>query len=120
MLVAAGLPVDTATSFVELIAASRAEAVAKMETTLRQIEAMSGRVGALATERDQYRRDFAAMADRAAELACEVTAREKDRDDYRAMVADLLASAHPHPVEHPTMTKQWEHARELLKNGPQP
>lgn len=41
-----------------------------------------------------------------------------ERDAYRAMVADLLASAHPHPVEHPTMTKQWARARELLKNGP--
>jgi hypothetical protein len=41
-----------------------------------------------------------------------------DRDAYRAMVCDLLASAHPHPTEHPTMTRQWNRARELLKNGP--
>lgn len=41
-----------------------------------------------------------------------------ERDAYRAMIADLLASAHPHPTEHPTMTKQWARARELLKNGP--
>lgn len=41
-----------------------------------------------------------------------------ERDAYRAMVCDLLASAHPHPVEHPTMTKQWARARELLKTGP--
>ena len=41
-----------------------------------------------------------------------------ERDAYRAMLRDLLASAHPHPTEHPTMTKQWERARELLKNGP--
>lgn len=43
---------------------------------------------------------------------------EKERDTYRAMICDLLASAHPHPKEHPTMTRQWARARELLKNGP--
>jgi hypothetical protein len=43
---------------------------------------------------------------------------EHERDAYRAMLCDLLASAHPHPTEHPTMTKQWGRARELLKNGP--
>lgn len=43
---------------------------------------------------------------------------ESERDAYRAMICDLLASAYPHPVEHPTMTKQWNRARELLKNGP--
>jgi hypothetical protein len=43
---------------------------------------------------------------------------QAERDAYRAMVCDLLASAHPHPTEHPTMTKQWARARELLKNGP--
>lgn len=43
-----------------------------------------------------------------------------ERDAYRSMLCDLLASAHPHPVEHPTMTKQWNRARELLKNGPTP
>jgi len=45
---------------------------------------------------------------------------EHERDAYRAMVADLLASAYPHPIEHPTMTKQWARARALLKNGPTP
>ena len=43
---------------------------------------------------------------------------EAERDAYRAMICDLLASAHPHPTEHPTMTKQWERARALLKDGP--
>jgi hypothetical protein len=41
-----------------------------------------------------------------------------ERDAYRSMLCDLLASAHLHPTEHPTMTKQWARARELLKNGP--
>jgi hypothetical protein len=41
-----------------------------------------------------------------------------ERDAYRAMVADLLASASPHPTEHPTMARQWKRARELLENGP--
>lgn len=43
---------------------------------------------------------------------------EIERDTYRAMICDLLASAYPHPVEHPTMTKQWNRARALLKDGP--
>lgn len=41
-----------------------------------------------------------------------------ERDAYRAMICDLLASAVPHPVEHPTMTKQWARAKKLLKEGP--
>jgi hypothetical protein len=40
-----------------------------------------------------------------------------ERDAYRTIVCNLLTSSHPHPVEHPTMTKQWARARELLKNG---
>jgi hypothetical protein len=51
-------------------------------------------------------------------IADSVRALITDRDAYRAMVCDLLASASPHPTEHPTMTKQWARARELLKNGP--
>lgn len=43
-----------------------------------------------------------------------------ERDAYRAMVCDLLASAVPNQRDHPTMTKQWARARELLKNGPSP
>lgn len=58
-----------------------------------------------------------ALADRD-RLAKEVEEREHERDTYRAMVCDLLSSAHPHPKEHPTMTRQWDRARELLKNGP--
>ncbi len=38
----------------------------------------------------------------------------EERDAFRAMVVDLLASAHPHPVEHPTMTAAWAKAQELL------
>lgn len=45
-------------------------------------------------------------------------AMEMERDVYRAMLCDVIASAHPYPKEHPTMTKQWARARELLKNGP--
>jgi len=51
-------------------------------------------------------------------LAARLAVLEHERDAYRSMVCDLLASAHPHPVEHPTMTRQWARARELLKNGP--
>lgn len=41
-----------------------------------------------------------------------------ERDAYRAMVCDLLASASPNALEHPTMTRQWNRARRLLRNGP--
>lgn len=48
----------------------------------------------------------------------QITQLTRERDAYRAMLCDLLASAHPHPAEHPTMTKQWGRARALLKDGP--
>lgn len=41
-----------------------------------------------------------------------------ERDAYRAMVCDLLASASPSERDHPSMSRQWARARELLKNGP--
>ena len=43
---------------------------------------------------------------------------EAERDAYRAMVCDLVASASPNPRDHPTMSKHWARARELLKDGP--
>lgn len=51
-------------------------------------------------------------------LTAQIAALTADRDAYRAMICDLLASAVPHPVEHPTMTTQWNRARKLLKDGP--
>ena len=62
-------------------------------------------------DRDYYREHC-----KAAEIKTGRT--ETERDAYRSMLCDLLASAHPHPTEHPTMSKQWDRARELLKNGP--
>ncbi len=38
----------------------------------------------------------------------------RERNALRAMVVELLASAYPHPVEHPTMTATWAKARALL------
>jgi hypothetical protein len=32
----------------------------------------------------------------------------------RAEIVNLLASAHPHPVEHPTMTAAWQKASAAL------
>lgn len=49
----------------------------------------------------------------------QLTIATQERDAYRAMLCDVLASARPHPKEHPTMTKAWARATELLKNGPQ-
>ncbi len=38
-----------------------------------------------------------------------------ERDQFRAMIVDLLASACPHPGEHPTMAQAWTKARALLQ-----
>ena len=40
-----------------------------------------------------------------------------ERDAYRAMVVELLASAYPNERDHPTMSKAWKCARALLANG---
>lgn len=45
---------------------------------------------------------------------------ERERDSYRAMLSDVIASAHPNERDHPSMSKQWARARELLKNGSSP
>lgn len=37
--------------------------------------------------------------------------------DLEAEVGKMLASAHPHPVEHPTMTEAWISARAVLEKG---
>lgn len=44
--------------------------------------------------------------------------RHVERDAFRAMLVEILASAHPHPVEHPTMAAAWAKARELLAVTP--
>lgn len=62
---------------------------------------------------------WAATVNRSANaLRDERDALMRERDAYRATVADLLASAHLYPVEHPAMTAQWDRARLLLKSGP--
>lgn len=43
-----------------------------------------------------------------------------ERDAYRSMLCDVIASAVPNERDHPTMSKAWKSARELLKNGPIP
>ncbi|MBA2720761.1 MAG: hypothetical protein H0U52_16200 [Chloroflexi bacterium] len=36
------------------------------------------------------------------------------------VICDLLASASPNQKEHPTMSREWARARELLAKGPTP
>lgn len=43
-----------------------------------------------------------------------------ERDAYRSMLCDVIASAVPNERDHPAMSKAWKSARELLKNGPIP
>jgi hypothetical protein len=40
------------------------------------------------------------------------------RDAFRSMLIEILASAVPNAREHPTMTKAWARARELLTKEP--
>ena len=74
------------------------------------IRSLWAREATLRSERDEARAEWQGADGKA-------DAMEAERDAYRAMVCDLLASASPHPTEHPTMSRQWARARELLKNG---
>lgn len=40
--------------------------------------------------------------------------REKRMEDALMIIRILLASAHPNPKEHPTMTRAWEKAKAFL------
>ena len=91
---------------------------------------LKGASGAIVVTRDQamgvevMAYDVLDAVDRIAELERQLSdvphqLAAIERDTYRAMLCDLLASAHPHPVDHPTMAKQWARARDLLKNGPE-
>jgi maltose-binding protein MalE len=68
------------------------------------------------------KRDPESLADlilRIEREAEERTARERDAltsqvATMRAEIVNMLASAHPHPVEHPTMTAAWQRARAAL------
>lgn len=42
----------------------------------------------------------------------------RERDAYRSMIRDMMASACPNERDHPTMFRCWERAHELLKKGP--
>ena len=41
-----------------------------------------------------------------------------ERDAYRSMLCDLMAFAKPMSISPPLVERQWDRARELLKNGP--
>lgn len=41
-------------------------------------------------------------------------------EQFRSMVVELLASAHPHPIEPPTMHAAWTKARRLLADNEEP
>lgn len=41
-----------------------------------------------------------------------------ERDDYKSMLCDLLASHHAYPADHPAMERLWDRVCDLLKNGP--
>lgn len=47
----------------------------------------------------------------------ELTTATAERDAYRAMLCDVIASASPNKRDHPSMSKQWERATELLRDG---
>ena len=51
------------------------------------------------------------------EVQQQVAALEARNRELMDVVEQLLASAHPHPIEHPTMTKAWAAARAALKGA---
>lgn len=65
------------------LATRRGERIISLESSLAEQRRISMRT---ANERDQYRRDFAAMSDRAAELACKVSELERERSDRQAAI----------------------------------
>lgn len=97
-------------------------AVAEVDSLRAQRDAALAEVAKMRAERDEAQAKFEALDHDSAASFCGMVKLRDDavaeRDAYRSMVCDLLASAHPHPTEHPTMTAQWAKARALLKNGP--
>ena len=62
------------------------------------IAAFRERLSDAYAQRDQYRRDFDAMSDRAADLAAQVTALEEMRDRHLQLIATLTRET-PYPAE---------------------
>lgn len=93
-------------------AAALAELVATYEATIKQLilgtAADQEQIAKLTADRDAH-------ADRAEDLARERTAMERERDGYRAMLCDLLASTTPVTARDEELRAR---ARALLKNGP--
>jgi chromosome segregation ATPase len=97
----------------------------QLTTAVRDARATAaGDIQRAEAERDAVQADLAAMntervawQERANEMRHRAERAEGERDAYRATVCDLLAAAHPHPTEHPTMAREWDRAREVLKTG---
>lgn len=51
----------------------------------------------------------------APELIATIRRQETEITELHGMLADVLRSAYPHPVEHPTMFKMWNRIRERLE-----
>jgi hypothetical protein len=90
------------------------ELAAELEVALVQnarIEPLEARVAeledAIAITRNSRESNFSARI-----------SAEDERDAYRDMLEEVLASAAPNERDHPCMSKAWKRARELLKNGP--
>lgn len=66
----------------------------------------------------EYERDAAVV--RAAEAESQLAAANAERERLRDAVVSLLKSAHPHPVEHPTMWAAWRNAEAALSAADPP
>jgi hypothetical protein len=78
------------------------------------------RIAELEADRAHAAQAYEARGRRVNELEDAANRAESERDAYRSMVCDLLSSARMfglHPLGPAGMTRQWDRARELLKNG---
>jgi hypothetical protein len=78
------------------------------------VPALLAEVERLTAERDAARtqRDEAVQALRVA--SNDANAAEAEVERLRGVIRTMIASAVPHPIEHPTMTQAWADARAVL------
>jgi hypothetical protein len=62
----------------------------------------------------ELRERFVKLGDERDKLVAECAVQASELGKFRAVIVDLLASAHPHPGEHPAMFAAWTRAKKLL------
>ena len=67
---------------------------------------------------DEQSSELIAAFEEISKFAARAREESRERDAYRSMLCDLVASNRTHGPASCTMTRAWTRARELLKNGP--